>query len=91
MSLWATGGLVPDLTFLLSLDVDRGEERITGSLRDRDRIEMEEERFKQKICEGYLELAREFNDRIVPVDAGQEIETVFRTIRENVDRELRKR
>jgi len=91
MSLWATGGLVPDLTFLLSLDVDRGEERITGSLRIRDRIEMEEEKFKQKICEGYLELAREFNDRIIPVDAGQEIETVFRIIRENVDRELRKR
>jgi len=91
MSFWATGGLVPDLTFLLSLDVDRGEERIAGSLRDRDRIEMEEERFKQKICEGYLELAREFNDRIISVDAGQEIETVFKIIRENVDRELRKR
>lgn len=91
MSLWATGGLIPDLTFLLSLDVDRGEERITGSLRIRDRIEMEEEKFKQKICEGYLELAREFNDRIIPVDAGQEIEAVFRIIRENVDRELRKR
>lgn len=91
MSLWTTGGLVPDLTFLLFLDVDRGEERIAGSLRDRDRIEMEEEKFKQKICEGYLELAREFDNRIVSVDAGQEIETVFKTIRENVDRELRKR
>jgi dTMP kinase len=91
MSLWATDGLVPDLTFLLSLDVDQGEERIVGSLRDRDRIEMEEEKFKQKIFEGYTVLAREFNDRIVPVDAGQEIEIVFKTIRENVDRELRKR
>jgi len=89
MSLWATGGLEPDLTFLLSLDVDKGEERIAGSLRDRDRIEMEEERFKQKIQEGYIALAREFNDRIVSVNAGQEIETVFRIIRENVDRKLR--
>ncbi len=91
MSLWATGGLVPDLTFLLSLDVDRGEERISGSLRDRDRIEMEEERFKQKICEGYLELAKGFKDRIVPIDAGQEIKAVFNIIREKVDRELKKR
>ncbi len=91
MSLWATGGLVPDLTFLLSLDVDRGEERISGALRDRDRIEMEEERFKQKIYEGYLELAEEFKDRIVPIDAGQEIKIVFNIIREKVDRELKRR
>ncbi|HAJ95028.1 MAG TPA: dTMP kinase, partial [Actinobacteria bacterium] len=39
--------------------------------------------------EGYIALAREFNDRIVSVNAGQEIETVFRIIRENVDRKLR--
>ncbi len=91
MSLWATGGLVPDLTILLSLDVDRGEERISGALRDRDRIEMEEERFKQKIYEGYLELAEEFKDRIVPIDAGQEIKAVFNIIREKVDGELKRR
>ncbi|MCD4669527.1 MAG: dTMP kinase [Actinomycetia bacterium] len=91
MSLWATGGLVPDLTFLLSLDVSRGEERISGSLRDRDRIEMEEDKFKQKICEGYLELAEEFKGRIISIDAGQEIKAVFNTIREKVDGELRKR
>lgn len=90
MNLWATGGLVPDITFLLFLDVDQGEKRIAGSLRDRDRIEMEKERFKQKIYEGYLEIARECNDRIVPVDAGQEIEAVFKIIRENIDRELKK-
>jgi len=91
MSLWATGGLVPDLTFLLSLDVNRGEERISDSLRDRDRIEMEEERFKQKICDGYLELAEEFKDRIIPIDAGQEIKAVFNIIRGKVDRELKRR
>lgn len=91
MSLWATGGLVPDLTFLLSLDVSQGEERISDSLRDRDRIEMEEERFKQKICDGYLELAEEFKDRIIPIDAGQEIKAVFNIIREKVDRELKRR
>ena len=91
MSLWATGGLVPDITFLLSIDADRGEKRIAVSLRDRDRIEMEEKKFKQKICKGYLELAREFEDRIISIDARQEIETVFKAIKKNVDRELKKR
>jgi len=91
MSLWATGGLIPDITFLLSLDVDRGEERLEGSLRDRDRIEMEEERFKQLIFKGYLELAKDFSDRTVFVDAGLEIEEVFKTIKEKLDRELGKR
>ena len=44
MSLWATGGLVPDITFLLSLDEECGKRRLLGV--NRDRIEMEKDSFK---------------------------------------------
>lgn len=89
MSLWATGGLVPDITFLLSLDGKKGKKRLSGT--DRDRIEMEEDDFKEKICQGYKKLAERFGDRIVDVDAGLTIEEVFKIVRQRADMELEKR
>jgi dTMP kinase len=88
MSLWATGGLEPDLTFLLSIDFKKGKKRLSGT--SPDRIEMEEDGFQQKICQGYRELAKRFPDRIVEVDADLSINNVFAAIKEKVDRELRK-
>lgn len=90
LSLWATDGIVPDLTFLLSVDVEGGEKRLSGSSKNRDRIESEEEKFKQRIFDGYIELARKYSGRIVLIDAKQEIKTIFSQIRERVDRELDK-
>lgn len=90
LSLWATDGIVPDLTFLLSVDVDGGEKRLSCSSKNRDRIESEEEKFKQRIFDGYIELARKYSDRIVLIDAKQDIKTIFNLIRERVDRELDK-
>ena len=86
MSLWATGGLEPDLTFLLSIDFRKGKKRLSGE--SPDRIEMEEDSFQQKICQGYRELAARFPDRIAEVDAGLSIEEVFDAIRKKVEREL---
>jgi dTMP kinase len=87
MSLWATGGLEPDLTFLLSIDFKKGKKRLSGT--SPDRIEMEEDDFQQKICQGYRKLAARFPDRIVEVDADLSIEEVFAAIKEKVDRKLR--
>ena len=88
LSLWATDGIVPDLTFLLSVDVDGGEERLSGASKSRDRIESEEDKFKQNIYEGYLELSRKYSDRIILVDGKQDIKKIFGQIKERVDREL---
>ena len=90
LSLWATDGILPDLTFLLSVDVDGGEERLSGSSKSRDRIESEEDRFKQSIYKGYIELSRKYSDRIILVDGKQDIKTIFGQIKEKVDRELDK-
>jgi dTMP kinase len=90
LSLWATDGIIPDLTFLLSVDVEGGEKRLSGSSKNRDRIESEEEKFKQRIFDGYIELARKYSGRIVLIDAKQEIKTIFNQIRERVEKELDK-
>ena len=89
MSLWATGGLEPDLTFLLSIDHEKGRKRLSGT--SRDRIEMEEDGFQEKICSGYRELARKYGDRIIEIDAGLAIDEIAEMIREKVDLELNNR
>ena len=89
MSLWATGGLEPDITFLLSIDHEKGRKRLSGT--SRDRIEMEEDGFQERICSGYRKLARKYSGRIIEIDAGLEIEEIAEMIREKVDLELNNR
>ena len=72
----------------ISIDFKKGKKRLTGT--SLDRIEMEEDDFQQKICQGYRELAARFPDRILEIDAGKSIEEVFAEIKAKVDRELMK-
>lgn len=87
MSLWATGGLEPDITFLLSIDRENGLKRLSGE--SMDRIEMEEDGFQRKICQGYRELARMYRNRIVEINADLSVEEVFEAVRQKVDKVLK--
>jgi dTMP kinase len=84
LSLWATSGLAPDITFLLSLDVSDSEKRLDRQSRKRDRIEHEDGDFKKKLQAGYIELAGRFKDRIVLIDANKGINKIFSDIRANM-------
>lgn len=88
MSLWATGGLVPDITFLLLIGVSGGEERIRLNNKKKDRIEIEEDLFKQKILQGYMEIARENSSRIVVIDGEESVSRIFERIRSKVEEVL---
>jgi dTMP kinase len=65
---FACDGVIPDLTFLLDLDVKRGFERIQQrnmrSSTEIDRIEKEDMAFHEKVREGYLKLAKSEPGRI---------------------------
>ena len=65
----ATGGVQPDVTFLLDLDPREGLDRL-ASRGGRDRIEGEGLEFHQRVRRAYLELAREEPARVVIIDAG---------------------
>lgn len=84
MSLWATGGIVPDVTFLLSIKAVRGDKRIDRANRKKDRIEMEENDFKEKIYRGYLDVARENRERFVVIDGEKSIKSIFEEIKDNI-------
>ncbi len=64
----ATGGLQSDLTFWLDLDVTIGLQRVGGRGKP-DRIEQASVDFHHRVRQGYQELATNYPDRIVRIDA----------------------
>ena len=66
LNLAAVGGLLPDRTFLLALDVTEIGSRLD---REHDRLERESEAFHARAAAGYSELAVRFPERIVVLDA----------------------
>lgn len=80
LNLAVTGGLLPDVTFLLLLDPDVA----TGRQVDLDRLEREGTELQAKVDAAYRELATHFPDRIVTIDATGEPEAIAREVRERL-------
>ncbi|HEY4662488.1 MAG TPA: dTMP kinase [Candidatus Humimicrobiaceae bacterium] len=91
MNLWATGRVVPDITFLLSVRVSKGKKRMYDADKKTDRIELEKDSFKEKIYRGYLDIARNNKDRIVIVDGENSIENISEEIKNKVCEYLEKK
>lgn len=73
----------PDVTFLLDLDLETMRHRRLRRVRPvgaTDRMEELPIQFHQKVREGYLQLAREFPDRIKIIDAARSENEVEATI-----------
>lgn len=83
VSLWATEGLLPDLTILLDLDEAVGRDRMSSRTRF-DRLEAEEQEFHRAVRAAYLELAAAEPDRFLVLDATRPVEDLARDIRERV-------
>ena len=80
LNLAVTGGLLPDVTFLLQLDPDVA----TGRQVDPDRLEREGTELQAKVDAAYRELATHFPERIVTIDATGEPEAIAREVRERI-------
>ena len=78
-----TGGLKPDLTLLLNIDVETGLRRNRGANKV-DRIELEDIAFHEKVKAGYIELARREPERIKVIDASGGIEEIRAKVTEAV-------
>ncbi len=91
MNLWATGGIVPDITFLLSVKVSKGKKRMYAADKKTDRIELEKDSFKEKIYKGYLDIAKKNKERIVVIDGEDSIENISEEIKSKVRAYLEKK
>jgi dTMP kinase len=85
---FATGGLVPDLTILLDLDVELGLQR-KGKTDEWNRLDALTVDFHKRVRTGYLELVKLEPQRWRVVDAGQRWEQVQDKLREEILAKLR--
>jgi dTMP kinase len=80
LNLAVTGGLLPDVTFVLLLDPAVA----TGRHVDPDRLEREGAELQAKVDAAYRELARRFPERIVTIEATGSPEAIAEEVRERL-------
>jgi dTMP kinase len=85
---YATGGLKPDLTFLLDVDVEIGLRRKQSNGSEWNRMDAYALEFHQRVRKGYLELAAAEPERWIVVDASQPWAEVQETLRHLLGKRL---
>lgn len=90
---FATGGLSPDLTFYLDLEVEEGLRRKRKAFERGEsewtRMDQKELAFHRRVRQGYLELASLEPSRWIILDALEPVETIQARIRSIVEERLR--
>jgi dTMP kinase len=74
----ATGGVEPDLTFVLDLSPDAAAKRLDRQL---DRMETQGEEFRRRLRDGFRKEATRRPDKIILLDADRPIEVIQTDIR----------
>ena len=85
ISMWAVGGLLPDLTVLVDLDPVIAAERRKGTGQEADRLESEKLEFFQAVRNEFLKLAAAEPNRFLVVDATKTPEEMFTQIAKKLD------
>ena len=85
---YATGGLMPDVTILLDVDVELGLKRKSQDGNEWNRLDAYTVEFHKRVRAGYLEMARAEPQRWIVIDAGQEWDAVQDDLRMAILRRL---
>ncbi len=88
LNAYATGGLLPDLVFVLDVPIEVGLTRIRkrSAL---DRMEAEKKTFHEKVRRGFLKLARSNPRRYQVIDGTQPEKAIALEIQQAVEKRLR--
>jgi len=78
---FATGGLRPDLTIFLDIDVEEGLTRRTAGGEEMNRMDLQRLEFYHRVRQGYLTLAAAEPNRWIIIDAGRPASQVQDDIR----------
>ena len=79
---YATGGLIPDLTVLLDVDVEEGLRRKKQNGAEWNRMDAQNVEFYRRVRAGYLEMVKAESNRWVVVDAGRKWDEVQEELRQ---------
>ncbi len=86
---FVTGGLTPDLTLLLDIDVKEGLRRRRSGGGEWNRLDAYDLAFHQRVRQGYLEMARREPQRWVLIDAAKPLQTVQAALQQAVQARLK--
>lgn len=84
LSLWATEGLLPDLTVLLDLDPATARARLDAADKPFDRLEAERDEFHARVRAEYLALAAAEPERFLVLDASRPADEIAEAVRARV-------
>lgn len=87
---YATGGLIPDLTILLDVDVEEGLQRKKKNNAEWNRMDDHEIQFYQRVRAGYLVMVKQEPKRWVVVDSSKRWESVQKELRKVIVERLKK-
>ena len=85
MNLFATEGILPDLTLFLDVSVEEAMNRM-ASREAKDRLEQEDNAFHQRVRLGYEKVKELYPQRIHAIDAHQSIEKVTENCMQEIER-----
>lgn len=77
---WTHPGLCPDLTLLFDIDPAAAAARVAQGRGERDRFELEQQAFFERVRAAYLERARQQPQRFCVLDAAASVATVWQHI-----------
>jgi dTMP kinase len=86
---YATGGLTPDLTILLDIDVEAGLKRKTQNASEWNRLDAYDVDFHRRVRAGYLEMVKQEPKRWTAVDASQSWEMVQKELRKIIEAKIK--
>jgi dTMP kinase len=78
------GDFMPDLTFVLDVPVAKGLKRVAGRSGRETRFERMDEDFHERLRQGFLDIARQAQQRCVVIDAEVGVEQVQQAMRDAV-------
>ena len=85
---FATGGLIPDMTLFLDVDVKAGLARRTVGQAEINRMDLQEIAFYERVRTGYLTLANQEPDRWIIIDANRPVDELQASIRALMEERL---
>lgn len=84
LSLWATGGALPDVTVLLDIDPAKAKQRLDAADKPFDRLEAEQSAFHERVRTAFLELAAAEPERFLVLDATLPVDELATQIRTRI-------
>ncbi len=91
VNLFATENTFPDLTILFDIDPRLGLARINKNAnREVNRLDVKELSFYDTIRNTFLELAKEYKDRFVVIDASMDFDAVYQIVLKIIKEKIRK-